>query len=86
MDAQLLMTNLTIKNVPNSLYQRLKEMAARNHRSLNSEVIVRLERSLATAPLDTEALLARARSIRERAELPYLSEAALREARDEGRS
>jgi hypothetical protein len=38
------------------------------------------------APVDTEALLARVQLIRERAELPYLTDAALRSARNKGRS
>jgi plasmid stability protein len=80
------MTNLTLKNIPASLYRQLKETAARNHRSLNSEVIARLESSLGAAAVDTDLLLARARAVRERAELPYLTDAALRSARNKGRS
>lgn len=79
------MANITLKNVPDPLYERLKEVAAERRRSLNSEIIVRLERSLGAAPVDADALLARARAIRERLEVPYLTDDALREARDEGR-
>ena len=35
--------NLSIKNVPDDLAQRLKERAARNHRSLQSELMAILE-------------------------------------------
>lgn len=80
------MKNLTLKNIPEPLYRRLKELAARNRRSLNSEVIHRLERSIGAAPIDAEALLARARAVRERAEVPYLTDETLRAARDEGRA
>lgn len=37
------MPTMTIKNIPKVLYKRLKQRAAENRRSLNSEVIVSLE-------------------------------------------
>ena len=36
-------TNLTLKGVPDEVYERLKQSATVNHRSLNSEIIARLE-------------------------------------------
>jgi antitoxin FitA len=36
-------TNLTLKGVPDEVYERLKTSASVNHRSLNSEIISRLE-------------------------------------------
>jgi antitoxin FitA len=79
------MVNFTVKGIPAHLYERLRAAAARNRRSINGEVIARLERSLGMAPVDADALLARARAVRERAPLPYLTDDALRAARDEGR-
>jgi antitoxin FitA len=76
------MANITLKNIPDPLYQAA---AARNRRSINGELIARLEESLGAAPVDVDALLARARAVREAAPLPYLTEDALRSARDEGR-
>jgi plasmid stability protein len=40
------MATLTLKNVPEGLVTRLKEVASRNRRSLNQETIFRLETSL----------------------------------------
>jgi plasmid stability protein len=37
------MATLTIRDVPDGLYQRLKEIAASERRSLNAEVIVLLD-------------------------------------------
>ena len=37
---------ITLKNIPESLYERLKASAQRNHRSLNGEVLERLQDSL----------------------------------------
>lgn len=36
-------TTLTLKGVPDEIYERLKQSAVANHRSLNSEIIARLE-------------------------------------------
>ena len=80
------MTSLTIKNIPESLYERLKETAARNRRSMNSEVIHLLERTLGAHAVDPDALLPRVRAVRERGGAPYLTDDALRAARDEGRA
>ncbi len=80
------MPSLTIKNIPDALHKKLKERADRNRRSLNSEVIHRLERSLGATAVDPESFLVRARAVREGADLPYLTQAALRAARDEGRA
>ncbi len=79
------MSNLTLKGVPERLHEQLRRAADANRRSLNSEVIHRLESSFGLAPLDPAELLARARAVRERAPLPYLTDAALREARERGR-
>jgi hypothetical protein len=51
---------------------------------LNSEVIHCLEQAAGTARIDTEATLASIRAVRER--LPYLTEAELRAAREDGRA
>ncbi|TAG46653.1 MAG: Arc family DNA-binding protein [Betaproteobacteria bacterium] len=39
-------TTITLKNIPDDVYQRLKASAELNRRSLNSEAIVRLEEVL----------------------------------------
>lgn len=60
------MTSLTIKNIPAELYQRLKELAESNHRSLNREMIACIEHAVACQKLDTDATLLRARRLREK--------------------
>jgi antitoxin FitA len=37
------MPSITVKNIPEDLYKRLKLRAAANHRSINSEIIVCIE-------------------------------------------
>ncbi len=42
--------NLSIKNVPDELAQRLKERAARNHRSLQGELMAIIEEATQHPP------------------------------------
>jgi plasmid stability protein len=57
-------TTLTLKNIPDSLYDRLKRSAEANRRSMNSEAIVCLEAILLPAKLTPGDRLARARELR----------------------
>ncbi len=58
---------LTIRNVPDDLYQKLKLSATDRGRSMNSEVIECLREALASRrPRQIEGFLDRARSARER--------------------
>jgi hypothetical protein len=51
------MPALTIKNIPDSIYQQLKKAAELHRRSINSEVLIYLERALiATKTGSTECL------------------------------
>lgn len=64
-------TTLTLKDIPDELYRRLKESAASNRRSLNSEVIVRLESVLVPGRVTVSERLSRARTLR--ASLPKVN-------------
>ena len=46
------MATLTLKNIPDELHARLKESAERNRRSLNSEILIRLESAFAAPVID----------------------------------
>jgi plasmid stability protein len=56
---------LTLKNIPEDVYRRLKLSAEANRRSLNSEAIVCLESVLAPNRLPAGERLKRARKFRE---------------------
>jgi antitoxin FitA len=59
------MATLTLKNVPDDLYRRLKESAARNRRSLNQEAIARLALGNHARPrAEVEAAFESARALR----------------------
>ncbi|MFP4209103.1 MAG: FitA-like ribbon-helix-helix domain-containing protein [Wenzhouxiangella sp.] len=59
-------TSITLKNIPGPVYQRIKQAAKRNHRSMNNEIIACLEQSLTPHPVDLETRIAEARRLRER--------------------
>ena len=79
------MPSLTLKNIPDEIYRRLKERAERHRRSLNSEIIVCLEETLQPAPTRVEDTLAAARRLRARVGGAPLTDGELREARRAGR-
>jgi plasmid stability protein len=78
-------TTLTLKNIPDDLYERLKAAASRHRRSLNSEAIVCLERVLDPPRLSVEERLERARRLREEIKGPVLSDAEIDAMKREGR-
>lgn len=55
---------LTLKNIPEAVYNRLKDSAAKNRRSMNSEAIVCLESALGTQVDRAFDHIARARALR----------------------
>lgn len=57
-------TTLTLKNIPDEVYERLKASAQTHRRSLNSEAIVCLESVLLPGRADPGERLARARALR----------------------
>ncbi len=56
--------NLSIKNVPDHLAERLRERAASSHRSMQGELMAILEEALEEKPpLEAAELLARVRAL-----------------------
>ncbi len=79
------MASFTIKGIPDELYAGLKERAAQNRRSINSEFIVCLEQTLRGRRVDPRSPLARADAVRERLRMPQCTQAALNAAKNRGR-
>lgn len=79
------MPSLTIKSMPDPLYRRLKKRAAEHRRSLNSEILVCLERAVAAEAVDPRTVLERADALRQRLHVPPLTDARLRAAKSAGR-
>lgn len=82
---EVVMPTITLKNIPQDLYETLKMRAKRNRRSLNSEILVILEESVLPKPVDVETILAEAKALREQTPDYFLTEEVLRKAKDEGR-
>ena len=57
-------TTLTLKNIPDEIYDRLKLAAQMHRRSMNSEVIVCLESVLLPVKISPSERLARAQELR----------------------
>ena len=77
--------SLTLKNIPDEIYNRLKEAAQAHHRSLNSEVIACLEQALMPVHVSPGEHLARARRIREGLQPGQFKADEILEAIDQGR-
>lgn len=56
------LATLTLKNIPDDLHALLKESAERNRRSLNSEILVRLESGFRAARVDVKEEVRRAKA------------------------
>ncbi|MDM0111453.1 hypothetical protein QTI66_04785 [Variovorax sp. J22R133] len=61
-------TTLTLKNIPDTVFERLKLSAEKHRRSLSSEAIECLDSALPPARMTPSVRIARARELRE--ELP----------------
>ncbi|HAC35423.1 MAG TPA: DNA-binding protein [Gammaproteobacteria bacterium] len=79
------MPALTIKNIPDSLYNQLKIAAKAHHRSLNSEFIYCVEQALGTHKIDIAAHLATAAQLREKTAAHPINEEQLIAAKNHGR-
>ena len=62
--ARLMPVTMTLKNIPDLLYERLKAVAQTHRRSMNSEAIVCLESVLLPTSVAPSERLARARALR----------------------
>ena len=79
------MASVTIKNIPDELYEQLKESANAHHRSINSELIVCLERVLMPTKVTAAERLATAKELRNRVNAKRIDAAELDSAKRAGR-
>ena len=79
------MAALTIKNIPDDLYEKLKASASAHRRSINSELLVCLEEALRGTRVSPEKMLARVDAVRERTHMPPYTESSLNAAKNRGR-
>ncbi len=79
------MPTLTVKNIPQELYEQLKFQAELNHRSLNREIIVCIEKAVRSERLPLERVLLRARALREKTAQYPIDDQDFTNAKREGR-
>jgi len=79
------MPTITVKNIPEQLYERLKQVAEANRRSINSEVIVCIERAVGSQRIDPDEMIAEARVLREKTADYFITDEELTEAKVTGR-
>ena len=79
------MATITLKNIPDVLYTRLRSSAEEHRRSINREAIVCLETALAGPPNDIESILTNVRRVRSSLGAVFLTDRDLKRARQEGR-
>jgi len=79
------MTTITVKNIPEKLYTQLKTAAKINRRSVNSEIIICLERQLYSHRPSMDEMLEKARRMRKLTKNHPLSEQERLDAKEWGR-
>jgi len=80
------MPALTIKNIPEDLYNELKHVAELHHRSINSEVIICLKHSLFPKKTSTEDVLSNIQALRSQIATNVVSVDEIQQAISQGRS
>jgi plasmid stability protein len=79
------MATLTLKNIPDDLYERLRQRAALHRRSINGEMIHCLEQALQPSKLTPEDRLQRIRALRPAIDPQAVTHEDLVAAIDDGR-
>ncbi|MBN2039986.1 MAG: Arc family DNA-binding protein [Spirochaetes bacterium] len=79
------MATITVKNIPDNLYKRLKESAEMNLRSINSEIIKCIENSVACHRLNSNELIENASQLRKLTVEHPINDDSFNHAKTEGR-
>lgn len=79
------MPAITLKNIPDSLYDQLKVSANVHRRSLNSEILYCVERTLGTHKINVFEHIETARKLRAKTAQHKLTDQELNNAKNKGR-
>ena len=79
------MATVTVKNIPDELYARLKSVAKINRRSINSEIIVCIENAVVSRRIDLGEALKNARKLRHLTARHLIGDDEFNQAKAEGR-
>jgi len=78
------MPSITVKNIPDSIYNKLKQQAQAQHRSMNNEIIACLEQTVEPKRVSPDEILRQARILRKKVR-GSLSAEEIQDAIDQGR-
>ena len=79
------MATVTVKNIPDELYARLKSVAEINRRSINSEIIMCIEHAVVSRQIDPKKILENARHLRKITANHPIGDEEFNQAKTEGR-
>jgi len=79
------MATVTVKNIPDELYERLKTVAEINRRSINSEIIVCIENAVTSRRINPDEVLENARRLRQLTAGRRIGDEEFNQAKAEGR-
>jgi len=77
-------TNITIRDIPDEVYEKLKQQAKLHQRSINSEVIFYLKQMVRSHRPDSNQVIARAKKLKQQAK-GSLTLKEIQQAIDQGR-
>lgn len=79
------MATITVKNIPNDLYEKLKVAASFNHQSINNEVIYCIENMIRSRKVEPETFIGELESFYKDVKVPPLTNEKLKEYKESGR-
>jgi len=79
------MATVTVKNIPDELYERLKSVAEINRRSINSEIIMCIENAVSSCRINLDEILKNARLFRQLTAGHLIGDEEFNQAKAEGR-
>lgn len=81
------MPSITVRDIPEEIYQKIKQEAVANKRSINSEILYGLEQNYDKIQPNKQAILEKVRRLRAKTKgRIYLTEADITKAKSEGRA
>jgi len=79
------MYNITVKNIPDDLYEKIKITARGNRRSINNEIITRLDKTLKSKKIDIDSFIRMIEKFQDNIKIPPLADDLITTAKEEGR-
>ncbi|MBD3385255.1 DNA-binding protein [candidate division KSB1 bacterium] len=79
------MATITVKNIPNELYLKLKATASFNRRSINNEVIYCIENMIKSRKVNPDDFISQIENFYQNIDVPYLTDEKLKEYKEFGR-